>query len=64
VHIPALIAERFGLSSSEARRLIDQGAVSLDAVVVNALDLPPEALDGRVLRVGKRRFVRLVRVAG
>jgi tyrosyl-tRNA synthetase len=64
VHMPALIAERFGLSSSQARRLIDQGAVSLDAVVVNALDLPPEALDGRVLRVGKRRFVRLVRVAG
>jgi tyrosyl-tRNA synthetase len=59
VHLPALIADLFGLSRAEARRLITQGAVSLDEVAVDALDLRPEALDGRVLRVGKRRFRRL-----
>ena len=61
VHLPALIAEIFGLSRSQARRLIAQGAVSLDEVAVDAVDVPSEALDGRVLRVGKRRFKRLAR---
>jgi tyrosyl-tRNA synthetase len=64
VHLPALIAELFGLSRSQARRLIEQGAVSLDDVAVDGVDVPAAALDGRVLRVGKRRFVRLVRAGG
>lgn len=61
VHMPELIAEAFGLSRSEARRLIDQGGVSLDeqALAAEEYDLPPERLDGVVLRVGKRRFRRL-----
>ena len=61
VHLPGLIAELFGLSRSEARRLIEQGAVWLDDTAVADVDLSPEALDGRVLRVGKRRFKRLRR---
>ncbi|HLW94595.1 MAG TPA: tyrosine--tRNA ligase [Solirubrobacteraceae bacterium] len=64
VHLPALIAELFGMSRSEARRLIEQGAVALDETAVAEVDQPPEALDGRVLRVGKRRFKRLVRASG
>ena len=61
VHLPALIAAEFGLSSSEARRLIGQGGVKLDgdAVAAERLDLPVTELDGRVLQVGKRRFRRL-----
>jgi tyrosyl-tRNA synthetase len=62
VHLPALIADLFGLSRSQARRLIAQGAVSLDEIPVEEVDVSPEALDGSVLRVGKRRFKRLVRV--
>lgn len=60
-HLPALIADAFALSASEARRLIGQGAVRLDGEPVEAatLDLPVERLAGRVLQVGKRRFVRL-----
>jgi len=64
VHLPALIAEVFAISRSEARRLIEQGAVSLDDVVLDGVDMAPESLDGRILRVGKRRFVRLRRAAG
>lgn len=62
VHLPALIAGVFGMSSSEARRLIAQGGVKLDgeSVPPERLDLPAEDLGGRVLQVGKRRFVRLV----
>lgn len=61
VHLPALVAEAFGVSRSEARRLIDGGGVSLDeqALVAGEHDLPGERLDGAVLRVGKRRFRRL-----
>jgi tyrosyl-tRNA synthetase len=61
VHLPALIAGVFGLSSSEARRLISQGGVKLDgeSVPADSLDLPAGELGGRVLQVGKRRFVRL-----
>ena len=62
VHLPALIAGAFGISSSEARRLIAQGGVKLDGdgVAPDRLDLPAGELGGRVLQVGKRRFVRLV----
>jgi tyrosyl-tRNA synthetase len=47
-------------SRSEARRLIDQGGVELDGELVRGLE-PISIKDGAVLRVGKRRFVRLVR---
>jgi tyrosyl-tRNA synthetase len=61
VHLPALIAGAFGISRSEARRLIDKGGVSLDEEPLSAgeHDLASEHLDGAVLRVGKRRFRRL-----
>jgi tyrosyl-tRNA synthetase len=61
VHLPALIAGAFGISSSEARRLLGQGGVKLDGQGVDGkkLDLPREELEGRVLQVGKRRFARL-----
>ena len=62
VHLPALIAGVFGMSSSEARRLIAQGGVKLDgeSVPAESLDLPAGELGGRVLQVGKRRFIRLL----
>ena len=59
VHLPALIASGFGLSTSEARRMIAQGGVRIDGSVVHELDLSREALDGTLLQVGKRRFARL-----
>jgi tyrosyl-tRNA synthetase len=65
VHLPAVLAENFGLSRSEARRLIEQGGVRLGGRVLDPdrLDLPAKELDGEVLQVGKRRHAR-VRVAG
>jgi tyrosyl-tRNA synthetase len=61
VHVPALIAGCFGLSTSEARRLMQQGGVKLDGQPLppEPLDLPAEQLRGRLLQVGKRRFARL-----
>jgi tyrosyl-tRNA synthetase len=61
VHIPVLMADAFGISSSEARRLLKQGGVKLDGETLSAdtLDVAPGELDGKVLQAGKRRFRRL-----
>jgi tyrosyl-tRNA synthetase len=61
VHLPALLADAFGVSTSEARRTLAQGGVKLDGEVVGngTLDLPASAVDGKVLQLGKRRFVRV-----
>jgi tyrosyl-tRNA synthetase len=59
VHMPALIRDVFGLSTSEARRLIAQGGVKLNGAPSGELDLPRDALTGALLQVGKRQFVRL-----
>jgi tyrosyl-tRNA synthetase len=60
VMVPALIRDALGLSGAEARRLLTQGAVRLDGEVIQAQELGRSGLAGRVLQVGKRRFVRLV----
>jgi tyrosyl-tRNA synthetase len=63
VHVPALLASAFGLSTSEARRLIAQGGVKLDGTALAELDLPRETLVGATLQAGKRRFAKLVETA-
>ena len=60
VHLPELLGTQFGVSRSEARRTIAQGGVRLDGEPVTELDLAAADLDGRVLQMGKRRFVRLI----
>jgi tyrosyl-tRNA synthetase len=62
LHLPALLVERLGVgSTSEARRLIQQGGVKLDGAAVTELDVPRERLEGATLQAGKRRFVRFPR---
>jgi len=62
VHLPALLAAAFGISTSEARRSLAQGGVRLDGEVLpaDALDVPAEAIGGRILQLGKRRFARIL----
>jgi tyrosyl-tRNA synthetase len=60
VHLPALIAEQMGVgSTSEARRLIQQGAVKVNGEPAPGLDVARGVLAGALLQVGKRRFARL-----
>jgi len=61
VHLPALIADVFGGSRSDARRLVQGGGVKLDgeALPPGEMDVPLSRLDGVVLQAGKRRFRRL-----
>jgi tyrosyl-tRNA synthetase len=61
VHLPAVLADAFGVTRSEARRVLAQGGVKLDGEALDAADLDVDAgrLDGRVLQLGKRQFRRV-----
>jgi tyrosyl-tRNA synthetase len=61
LHLPAVIAEVFGRSRSEARRMLAQGGVRLDGepLAGEVLDVPAADVDGRVLQLGKRHYRRL-----
>ncbi len=50
----------FAASSSEARRLIQQGAVKLDDIPVSSVDAEVTINTPTVLQAGRRRMVRLV----
>jgi tyrosyl-tRNA synthetase len=61
IHLPALLHDA-GLTSStsEARRLIGQGAVRIEGEVVEELNVPRTRLEGALVQVGKRRFMRFL----
>ena len=61
VHLPALLQQAFGVSTSDARRALAQGGVRLDGepVTNGSLDVSVEEVDGKVLQLGKRRFARV-----
>ena len=63
VYLAKLIADS-GLTKStgDARRMIDQGGVKIngEAVAAKAYNVAPSTLEGAVIQVGKRKFVRLV----
>jgi tyrosyl-tRNA synthetase len=59
VHVPAVLSSAFGMSTSEARRLIGEGAVRVNGDAIAGLDLPRAALEGALVQAGKRRYVRL-----
>ena len=63
VHVPALLSDAFAISRSEGRRMLAQAGVRLDGEVLDesAIDMPADALDGRVIQLGRRRFRRLRR---
>lgn len=49
----------FAQTNSEARRLVEQGAVTLDGTEIRNSDEEVHLTDGQVLRVGKLRFGRI-----
>lgn len=63
VYVAKLIHEA-GLTNSvgDARRMIDQGGVKIngEALETKQYNVEPAALEGAVIQVGKRKFVRLV----
>ena len=60
IHLPALLSDNgLAVSTSEARRLIDQGGVRVNDEVVRQFDVSRERLRESLIQVGKRRFLRL-----
>lgn len=58
--VELVLAARFADSKAEARRLIRQGAVSINDEVVTDEMAQLEVATGDILRVGKRRFARII----
>ena len=58
--LASLVRDAFGLSGGEARRLIEQGAVSIDGEKRTDPRAEVSVTGGEVLRAGKRRFATLV----
>jgi len=57
VHLPALLTDRFGHSTSHWRRVVDQGGVKVDGGPVSEYDVAVR--DGMLVQAGKRLFIRL-----
>jgi tyrosyl-tRNA synthetase len=60
IYLPGVLTLMGVTSTSEGRRLIEQGAVRVDGEVVGALSVPSDHLAGRVVQAGKRRFARVL----
>jgi len=54
-----MLATKLASSKSDARRLIEQGGVSIDGERVNDLNAPLPIAKEFVLKVGKRRFLKV-----
>jgi tyrosyl-tRNA synthetase len=51
----------FAPSTSQARRLVEQGSASIDGVKITDIKQSVEPRGGAILKVGKRRFGRIRR---
>ncbi len=58
--VDLILAAQFAPSKGAARRLLAQNAVSIDGEKITQTDAVVEVRPGQVLRVGKRRFGRIV----
>jgi len=58
--VQIIVSCGFAKGTSEARRLIQQGAVSIDDRTIPNIDEEIKPRGGEVLRVGKRRFGKIV----
>jgi tyrosyl-tRNA synthetase len=58
VYLPAILQAELGRSASHWRRQIDQGGVKLNGEPIGSYEVDAATLDGAVVQVGKRQFVR------
>ncbi|MDD5039528.1 MAG: tyrosine--tRNA ligase [Patescibacteria group bacterium] len=58
--VDTLVETGLAKSKSDARRLIEQGAVEFDSMLITDWKKKVRVASGMVLRAGKRKFVRLV----
>lgn len=58
--IEILVENGLAQSNGDARRKIEQGGVSVDGEKIRAADKVQEDWDGKILKVGKKDFRRLI----
>ena len=60
IHLPNFLTENeLTKSNSEARRLIESGSVKIDDQKIELLDINSSDLIGKILQVGKRKFLKI-----
>ncbi len=59
-----MVTSKLASSKSDARRLIEQGGVSIDGEKITDFNAPLPSKHEFVLKVGKRRFLRVVKERG
>jgi tyrosyl-tRNA synthetase len=57
--VDSLAVSRSASSKSEARRLIEQGAVEIDGLVVKDWKFKPRG--GVIIRIGKKKFIKIIK---
>lgn len=57
--IELIMLANFSPSKGEARRLIQQGGVSIDGEKISDFNLEVNVTDGMILKVGKRKFIKI-----
>jgi len=58
--VDLIMKSNFASSKGEAKRLINQGGVSIDGKKINDMSSMITIKDGIVLKVGKRKFIKLI----
>jgi len=59
VYIPELINSALNISRSEARRLIEQGGVSINGESIDDYRKTYELNDGDIIKIGKRKYFKI-----
>ncbi len=54
-----LVESELAESKSDAKRLIEQGGVTIDEEVIIDSNAPFSGIDGSIVRVGKRKFIKI-----
>lgn len=57
--VDLLARSEIAMSKSEARRLIEQGGVTIDGETINSITAPFAGIDGSIVKVGKRRYLKI-----
>ncbi|PJE67295.1 tyrosine--tRNA ligase, partial [Candidatus Shapirobacteria bacterium CG10_big_fil_rev_8_21_14_0_10_40_9] len=57
--VDLLVETKLAPSRSEAKRLVEQGAVEVDGKPITNYQLPITIKDGMIIKVGKRKFLKI-----
>lgn len=59
VRLPEALEQAFGVSRSQARQFLKDGAVKIDGIKYEWLTCCVDDIDGKVVQIGKRKFARI-----